>query len=279
MSIEVFALADTPDLLGTSPADLIDRYAPELPTATVDEARERAERVRAGLDSYTRMRQDIADAYAHQDWKPLGYGGWFKYVEGEFGAELRKLGRDERREAVRDLREQGMSTRQIGAATGVSDMQVRRDLAQVRPDVAPEVSPNGLPQVRSDYAPERPVEPRPVAPAPEKVTGKDGKSYPAKRPSTSDEKPSKTELKPEDRPGYWSPEDRRQHEEEVQLRKDRESARTYAANIVTQVRTYTVTIITGYRLGEHGLVTPEMIADLRKAIDNLEKEVIADAQR
>ncbi len=135
-----------PDLLGTSPADLIDQYAPEADPSTPDEARERAERVRAGLLSYFEMRQDIADAFARQDWKALDYGSWFEYVEAEFGAVLTGLSRDERREAARDLQAQGMSTRQIAAATNVSQKQARRDLGQVSPsDVKPRVSPKDSP--------------------------------------------------------------------------------------------------------------------------------------
>lgn len=157
-----------PDLLGTAPADLIDRYGPELPPATKGEARACADRIRAGLDSYTRMRQDIADAYARRHWIALGYAGWFEYVEAEFGAELQKLSRDERPEAAHDLRSQGMSTRQIGHALGVSHTQANRDLAHAD-------------QVERNVPPE-------------KVTGSDGKTYPAHRTSTSDEKP------PADRP-------------------------------------------------------------------------------
>lgn len=140
-----------PDLLGTSPADLlpdIDRQ-----DSTRDEAVRRAERLRAGLVRYSEMRQDIADAFAGRDWIALGYEAWAAYVEGEFGEQLAQLGRGERQQAVSDLRGQGMSTRQIATATGISDMQVRRDLTQVRPDVAPAA-----------------------------VTGSDGKTYAATRP-------------------------------------------------------------------------------------------------
>lgn len=144
---------DVPDLLGTSPADLIDQTA-DQPTATPNTARQRAERIRTGLVSYTRMRQDIADAYACHDWIPLGHSTWFEYVEREFGDELRTLGRDrdERREAVRDLRGQGLSMRQIASATGVAQSTVRDDL-----------------QVSGVHSPET-------------VTGTDGKTYPAQRP-------------------------------------------------------------------------------------------------
>ncbi len=91
-------------------------------------------------------------AYAHRDWLVLGYGSWFAYVDSEFGAELRQLSRDERPQAVADLRGQGMSTRQIGAALGVDQATVVR-----------------TPQVMQDASPEQ------------TVTGADGKEYPARR--------------------------------------------------------------------------------------------------
>lgn len=140
-----------PDLLGTSPADLLDTVE-EAPVATLDEARGRAERIRAGLESYTQMRQDIADAFARRDWLALDYPSWFTYLEGEYGPELRRLTRAERREAITDLRGQGLSTRQIASATGVPRETVRRSVS---------ADPNG---------------------SPASVTGADGKTYAAKRP-------------------------------------------------------------------------------------------------
>lgn len=146
------ALATLPDLLGTSPADLLGDC--DRRDSTPDEARQRAERLRAGIVRYSEMRQDIADAYACRDWLALGYDNWPAYVEAEFGEQLAQLGRGERRQAVADLRSQGMSTRQIADVTGISKGTVGNDLAQV---------PN-------------------VGHLPEKVTGSDGKQHPAKRP-------------------------------------------------------------------------------------------------
>lgn len=151
MNVIAIRPPQTPDLLGTAPADLIDRG--EAAQSSRTDAQQRAERIRAGLPVYARMRQDIADAYAHRDWATLGYDSWFGYVEGEFGTELKALTRTERPEAVADLRRQGMSTRQIGTALGVAQTQVQRDLAQV--------NTNG---------------------SPDKVTGADGKTYPATKP-------------------------------------------------------------------------------------------------
>lgn len=148
-----------PDLLGTSPADLLGTG--ERHDSTLDEARKRAERLRAGIVRYSEMRQDIADAYACRDWLALDYQNWPAYVEGEFGEQLVLLARGERREAIGDLRGQGMSTRQIAKATGIAQTQVVRDLKQVNTEGSPAA-----------------------------VTGSDGKTYaatqPPKTPGSSD---------------------------------------------------------------------------------------------
>lgn len=146
------ATAALPDLLGTSPADLLpDR---ERAASTRTEARERADRLRAGIVRYAEMRQDIADAFACRDWAALDYPSWYAYVEGEFGAQLARLGRPERREAISDLRSQGMSTRQIADATGINQSTVVRNLAAGDANASPAT-----------------------------VTGSDGKRHPASRPT------------------------------------------------------------------------------------------------
>lgn len=148
-----------PDLLGTSPADLMPTDA-ERYDSTPAEARERADRLRAGIVSYAQMRQDIADAYAGRDWIALGYDHWYAYVEAEFGEQLARLDRSERREAIGDLRAKGMSTRQIAKATGISKDTVHR-------------------AIQSGVSDETPAT----------VTGSDGKRHPGSRPTP---KPTQT---------------------------------------------------------------------------------------
>jgi len=151
---------ETPDLFGTAPSDLVPD---ERRDSTPVEARERADRLRAGIVQYSQMRQDIADAFAGRDWIALGYGSWYEYVDGEFGEQLARLDRSERREAIQDLRGQGMSVRQIASTTGLPKSTVS--------DAVQQVSGSGhLKQ-------------------PEKVTGSDGKSYASTRPAP---KPTET---------------------------------------------------------------------------------------
>lgn len=107
--------------------------------ATLQEANARAERIRQGLESYAVLREDLAAAYLARDWHALGYESWDRYVEAEFTAARLALPREERRELVAYFREQGMSTRAIAAATGVSREQVRRDT-----NVSPAAEPSNV---------------------------------------------------------------------------------------------------------------------------------------
>lgn len=297
-----------PDLLGASPADLVDRWAEAAP-ATADEARQRADRIRSGLPVYAQMRQEIADAYAHRDWEALGHASWPEYLAIEFGTELARLATADRRAVVGDLRAQGMSMRQIANATGVGQSTVRDDIKvsgihspdriagsdgkshpgtkpsadRVGPaDASPEVPANtpGPAETSSAGATGAGPTPAPVA----DTTSPDGRLSRADRPVVADSR-SATDAaaghdpRPAAAPAKWSAEEREAHEEEVQIRKDIESAHTFAKNFVTEVRNQCFTILVGYRLGETHLVTAEQIADCRRALDLLEKEVIADAQR
>lgn len=75
------------------------------------------------------------------------------------------------------------------------------------------------------------------------------------------------------RPQAWDPVERDAHEAEVRRRQDIEAAHRYAKTLVPDVRALIFTVLHGYRLGETGLVTRDMIADLRSDLDLLEKEI------
>ena len=75
------------------------------------------------------------------------------------------------------------------------------------------------------------------------------------------------------RPPKWDPEDRRRHEEEVRRIRAIEDARHAAQTIVTELRSLVVTVVTGSRFGEPGLVTTQMVKELHEAIDLLEGEL------
>ncbi|MFD6357256.1 hypothetical protein [Nocardia tengchongensis] len=80
----------------------------------------------------------IKQAYAARVWELLGYGSWDAYCATEFdGAQLR-IPREERSEVVASLRDIGMSTRAIAAATGLSQRTVARELAAGEPNDSPD---------------------------------------------------------------------------------------------------------------------------------------------
>lgn len=228
-----------PDLLGTSPADLVPLA--DAPVSTPAEARDRADRIRAGLPGYVQMRQEIAAAYVCKDWAALEYGSWAEYVMAEYGPDLQRLSRGERQEAVRDLRDKGMSTRQIAKAAGVTHTQVQRDLkTQVEPNVPPVAEPEAS---------------KPEPKAPERVNGADGKSYPASKPKPPEPTdPAVVEAR----------------EKAKQEARDRDAGRTWAARIVPDLQTAVVTIGIAIQLGEPDLITPEMVRQCREAVDLLE---------
>lgn len=94
---------------------------------SVEVARERAARIRTALEDVAPL---IVEAYQNRDWDLLGYSDWHSYVVGEFGGPLR-LGRDDRKQAVLELRQEGMSTRAIGDALGVHHDTVATDIHEL----------------------------------------------------------------------------------------------------------------------------------------------------
>lgn len=95
---------------------------------------------------------------------------------------------------------------------------------------------------------------------------------PAAEPPAAPSPPSAGGSTP-DRPPKWDPAEREAHEAEVLRIKDIEAAHRFAKTLVADVRTLVLTVLAGYRLGEHGLVTRQDIADIRRTLDLLEKEL------
>jgi len=107
----------------------------------VSEARELTASIRQVGES---MWELVQTAYRGRAWAALGYESWDAYCSTEFAATRLALPREDRQEVVQSLRETGMSTRAIAAATGVSAMTVSTDLASVKNlTVAPIVGVNG----------------------------------------------------------------------------------------------------------------------------------------
>ncbi len=101
----------------------------------------------------------IREAYYRRADKALGYGSWHEYCQRELDG--LQLPVSDRPSAVAELRQEGMSTRAIGSALGVSQDTVRRDLAQLNDSVQ----------------------------LPERIVSLDGKERPATRPTTVEPEP------------------------------------------------------------------------------------------
>ncbi|WP_458686397.1 hypothetical protein [Nocardia tengchongensis] len=103
-------------------SDDIIAAAPQPDSVLTEEAaRELTNTIRARVAQVWEL---VKQAYAARVWEPLGYGSWDSYCAAEFeGAQLR-IPREERSEVVASLREIGMSTRAIAAATGLSQRTV-----------------------------------------------------------------------------------------------------------------------------------------------------------
>lgn len=134
----------------------------ELMTMTRDEAERLTERIRLTATTYMEAKEKLVglirqarEGGAHE---ALGFKSWTAYAEAVCSdTPLMQLTRDQRRELVSELADEGMSTRAIAPIVGVGDSTVQRDLAD---------APSGAPD----------AEPR-------QITGRDGKTYSAPSPS------------------------------------------------------------------------------------------------
>lgn len=180
-----------------------------LATTEPDYARDLTDRIKIAVEGTWEL---IKEAYVSRAWEALGYRSWDDYCTREFGTSRLRLPREERQEVVASLRESGLSIRAIAAATGDSVGTVHDALGSGVQDRTPDPDP-------------APFDPQPIAdelaafdatydddgdddppltqdecealadpddlddePAP-RVTGTDGRSYPATRPKKSNRKP------------------------------------------------------------------------------------------
>jgi len=93
-----------------------------------------------GLDSITRLVLSagfgaVKLTYESESWRALGFGSFDEWVMDQ---PKYQLTRAERKGVVADLREVGMTQRQIAATVGVSHTQVGRDLGTNVPEPEPD---------------------------------------------------------------------------------------------------------------------------------------------
>jgi len=152
--------------------------------ATIQDARARAARIRAGIGAYLTTLADVSAAYAERDWEAMGYESWEEYVDGEYSEQRLKLSPEHRQKAVAELRLAGMSQRAIGAVLGVSQKTVDRDLdageSNDSPAAAPVTGTDG-----KTYAPTRPARPK-AEPKPEPEIGEPRPVEPPKHQEHAD---------------------------------------------------------------------------------------------
>lgn len=112
-----------------------------LHSYTAEEAREVTDRIRTGMESVYHL---IRSAYRGRAWIALGYSSWDEYVTREFGNLHLRPPLEERQQVVLSLREAGMSTRAIAAATQLSKDTVHREIGA---GVSNE-TPDGVPPIQ-----------------------------------------------------------------------------------------------------------------------------------
>lgn len=97
-----------------------------------DAARRLTERIRIAATNYTEAKAKVLalvdEAKAGSAHIALGYKSWTAYLSDVLSDEPLRLARDERRELVTRLADEGMSSRAIAPIVGVSDRQVRTDI-------------------------------------------------------------------------------------------------------------------------------------------------------
>lgn len=102
----------------------------KMPTLSVSERKEAEEltqQIRVGLVSAYSL---IAEAFKSRVWVVLGYGSWDEYCQREFEGISLQPPRNERLQVIQSLREAGMSSRAIAAATNLSQSMVSRELGR-----------------------------------------------------------------------------------------------------------------------------------------------------
>lgn len=228
-------------------------------------ARARADRIRAGIRQYITTLADIFTAWQEGDWDALGYDSWETYIDGEFGASrLAGLTEEMRLKALEELRLLDMPQRAIAAVVGMSQSSVSRALAGR--DSA-ESDEHLSPQV------DEPREPASKGPLDASGSSEEKLHPPMAQPSPAMESPREEPREDRPRPAPWDPAERAEHEKAVRRRQDIEAAHRFASRIVSELRSSVLTIIAGVRYGEPGLVTKEMVTELREAVDMLEREL------
>lgn len=157
----------------------------EVMTRDLYWARKITERLRLQATNYAEAREKVVSTLTEaRDGgaaELLGYASWTAYMAEVFGDAPLRLERDARQELVAELAAEGMSSRAIAPIVGVTDRQVRNDMAggnNFPPEPAPE--PEIVIHVDGDTG-EVVTESEPYEPF--RITGMDGKQYTRREPA------------------------------------------------------------------------------------------------
>jgi hypothetical protein len=153
---------------------------------TPDAARALTNRI---VQNFGQALDDLALAYQGRAWVALGHASWDAYLNAELGEVRPNLPREQRREVVAQLRQVGMSTRAIGAALGVGNKTVHRDLGPVSDDTPGSV-------VGTDGKTYQPPKPKPIvdpAPGPDEPEIVEAELVEDDEPPTDNRKPRQRE--------------------------------------------------------------------------------------
>lgn len=108
----------------------------EIDLLSAADARSLTDRIKVAVDGTWLL---IQEAYTSRAWAALGYGSWDEYCTREFGTARLRLPREERQEVVASMRENGLSTRAIASATGLSQSTVIRETQSGESNDSPEI--------------------------------------------------------------------------------------------------------------------------------------------
>jgi hypothetical protein len=167
---------------------------------TLEEAQQLTQKLMRSLtDSWHLLRE----AFVRRVWEPHGYGDWESYCADALSTPAFRLSPEWRQQVVAQLSSgaQPMSNRAIGAALGVSDMTVARDLkaAAGATNVAPapeQAAADAFASADEDEILDAEIvedtadQPQP----PQKRLGADGKTYPVPARSVPPPKPRRKPL-------------------------------------------------------------------------------------
>lgn len=172
---------------------------------SAEDARTLTDRIKVTVESAWQM---VKQAYEVRAWAVLGYDTWDDYCTREFGTSRLKLPREERQEVVASLRDSGLSTRAIAAATGLDRKTVRKEIEvgeKGPPATPPTREPTGEEVAAGHmlYGPEaflakqggQEPPPLPASAPPPKIIGTDGKRYDVTpQPKAKDRRPPLTDA-------------------------------------------------------------------------------------